>query len=102
MKLSCIICDVSLRNWDEAYEPHNVQVHPIGGTAFRTYGHYGSSVFDPMDATFLEIAICDDCLTQRMHHTYPGINKSYAAELEAQDKLMDQLINDLVDTPNSE
>lgn len=38
----------------------------MGGTAFRIYGHYGSTVFDPMDGSSLEIVICDECLELRM------------------------------------
>ncbi len=46
---------------------------PMGGTAFSTHGHYGSTVFDPMDGTALEIVICDKCLgdalkTPRVFH----------------------------------
>jgi len=36
---------------------------PYKGTAFQTHGHYGSTVFDPMDGTYLELNICDECLT---------------------------------------
>lgn len=35
---------------------------PYGGTLFRTYGHYGSTFFDPMDGQYLELIICDPCL----------------------------------------
>lgn len=37
---------------------------PHGGTAFVSYGHYGSTAFDPGDGTFLEINVCDECLTR--------------------------------------
>lgn len=34
-----------------------------GGVTFETHGNYGSTVFDPVDATMsLVIVICDDCL----------------------------------------
>ena len=35
---------------------------PYGGLAFQSEGHYGSTVFDPMDGTYLEVNICDECL----------------------------------------
>jgi hypothetical protein len=35
---------------------------PYDGLAFQSQGHYGSTVFDPMDGTYLEINICDECL----------------------------------------
>lgn len=52
----CVVCRASLPNLEED------GFHPNGGTAFHTSGHYGSGVFDPMDGTYLEIAICDNCL----------------------------------------
>ncbi len=33
-----------------------------GGLAFTSYGQYGGTLFDPMDGTFIEVNICDDCL----------------------------------------
>jgi hypothetical protein len=36
---------------------------PDSGTAWTTYGNYGSGQFDPMDpAKKLHIVICDNCL----------------------------------------
>jgi hypothetical protein len=42
---------------------------PYAGTTFVSYGHYGSTVFDPRPSLgsctkFLELNICDDCLRQ--------------------------------------
>lgn len=37
---------------------------PSGGLSFHTYGHYGSSFFDPMDGSAIQIAVCDDCLVK--------------------------------------
>lgn len=87
-KLNCIICSAELENWD--VYPTKTVVHPIGGTAFRTYGNYGSSVFDPMDASYLDIVICDSCLTDRMEHVYEGVNKEYHAELDANQAEMEK------------
>lgn len=36
-----------------------------GACYFTTYGQYGSTSFDPMDGSYLEINICDNCLTSR-------------------------------------
>lgn len=74
MKHNCIVCAAEVDNWDAVY-PDKDAVHPIGGTVFRTYGHYGSSVFDPMDASYLEIVVCDECLNGRLAHTYEGVNE---------------------------
>lgn len=54
---TCIICGRTLENVGNAD-----MNQPSGGTAFTSQGHYGSTVFDPMDGTFLEINICDDDL----------------------------------------
>lgn len=37
---------------------------PSGACSFTTTGHYGTTVFDPMDGSMLEINICDDCLSE--------------------------------------
>ena len=88
MKTNCIICKREVENWDEAYPEDKPQIHPIDGTVFRTYGHYGSSVFDPMDASYLEVVFCDPCLKELMESgvVYKGLNGRYAAELEEQRK----------------
>lgn len=56
--LKCIKCDATLRNIMEAEKG----MQPLEGLAFQTYGHYGSAVFDPMDGSYLEIAVCDRCV----------------------------------------
>lgn len=95
MKTNCIICKCDVENWDIAYPEDKPMVHPIGGTVFRTYGHYGSSVFDPMDASYLEVVFCDSCLTERLNNAfvYEGINEKYAKELEEHRKEQDKLID---------
>lgn len=60
----CIICDKELDNmhYKSRLKDSYVYVHPMDGLHFQSYGHYGSSVFDPMDGSSLDIAICDECL----------------------------------------
>jgi hypothetical protein len=44
-----------------------VEVHPMGGLHFRTYGHYGSSIFDPLGTSeYLDLAICDLCIMKNL------------------------------------
>lgn len=62
MKINCIICEKETPNLDEAYPEDKSEFHPADGTAFVTYGHYGSTVFDPMDGSKANIVICNDCL----------------------------------------
>ena len=99
MKTNCIVCNTEVDNWDIAYPEDKIQVHPIGGTVFRTYGNYGSTVFDPMDASYLEIVVCDACLNSRTERTYSGVNEQYRAELDEQRAEMDEIIAqlDLID-----
>lgn len=63
--LNCFKCMKELVNvWEDAdNQPHDA-------TTFITEGHYGSTVFDPMDRTRLEINICDDCLRRGMARVY--------------------------------
>lgn len=39
----------------------------MDGLHFRTYGHYGSTIFDPMDGTYLDVAICDECIMKNLN-----------------------------------
>lgn len=55
MKLSCIKCDKEL-------ESVFGNIQPIDGLAFASQGHYGTTFFDPMDGSHIEICVCDECL----------------------------------------
>lgn len=56
----CIVCGVT----PEPVEPGSNQ--PYAATEFQTFGHYGSTVFDPMDSDeALTINVCDACLSER-------------------------------------
>jgi len=55
--LSCIVCDKGLSNVFP-----DVENQPSGGVHFSSYGNYGSTVFDEVDGSYLEINICDDCM----------------------------------------
>lgn len=57
MKCICIACRKELEN---ILGQKGLQ--PLDGTAFWSSGHYGSTVFDPMDCSKLEIVVCDECL----------------------------------------
>lgn len=95
MKTNCIICAKEVKNWDEIYPEGNTKIHPIGGTAFRTYGHYGSSVFDPMDAAYMEIVICCNCLKPRIEHTYISVDEEYKRQLDDEREESDLLLKHL-------
>ena len=95
MKTNCMICAKEVENWDEAYPEGNTKIHPIGGTVFRTYGHYGSTVFDPMNATYMEIVICCDCLKSRTEHTYISVDEEYKQQLDIRRAEMDKLLEHL-------
>lgn len=61
-KIACFCCDKLLDNMHYKMKDRYVYVHPMGGLHFQTYGHFGSAMFDPMDGSSLDIAICDDCV----------------------------------------
>jgi hypothetical protein len=58
--MNCIVCKKSLEDI-LAREGEN---QPNDGLAFHSYGHYGTTAFDPMDGTYLEVNICDSCIVQ--------------------------------------
>jgi hypothetical protein len=55
--LPCFGCGIILLN---AFEESENQ--PQEATAFRTYGHYGSTFWDSFDGEEIVINICDECL----------------------------------------
>jgi len=57
-KSICISCSRQLDN------VLDLGLQPVGGLAFSSHGHYGTSVFDPMDGSCIEFAICDDCVVK--------------------------------------
>jgi hypothetical protein len=57
--LQCIICDTS---FESAVPEGFGENQPSEGTVFTSSGQYGSTAFDPLDGSVLEITICDPCL----------------------------------------
>lgn len=69
MPLPCIVCGVALE--DALPGEGEVTNQPHAGTSFTTHGHYGSTVFDPMDdSESLTITVCDPCLRRRAGEGY--------------------------------
>jgi hypothetical protein len=62
--IPCIVCKTPLDNLEyELPDRSNVEVHPMYGLHFTSYGHYGSTIFDPMGTgEKLDVAICDRCV----------------------------------------
>lgn len=71
-KIRCISCSKELDNLKyEMNDGKQVEVHPMGGLHFRTYGNYGSSIFDPLGTgEYLDIAICDLCVMKNLNEVY--------------------------------
>ena len=66
--LPCIVCGKELENiFGE--ESDN---QPYEGTAFQSEGHYGSTIWDPMDRAYIEITVCDDCLRAKSAQVLQG------------------------------
>lgn len=61
LPLPCIVCGFQ----PEAESPVEGINQPYAATAFTSHGHYGSTAFDPMNGTFIEINVCDPCLRSR-------------------------------------
>lgn len=60
---SCFVCDAKLE--PALSYPGSAEINqPYAATTFYAYGQYGSTVFDPLDASYLELNICDECLVQ--------------------------------------
>ncbi len=55
--IPCFVCGEHLTEVDE--EGIN---QPHGAQTFVSGGHYGATLFDPMDGSWLELNICDECI----------------------------------------
>jgi hypothetical protein len=64
--LNCIVCNKELES--AVGEDGNNQ--PYGATTFQSYGQFGSTIFDPMDGTYIEINVCDACLNEKKDSVY--------------------------------
>ena len=66
-KIPCIVCSKELDNMEYDMKDKKVEVHPMDGLHFRTYGNYGSVIFDPMGTgEYLDVAICDLCIMKNL------------------------------------
>ncbi len=67
-KIACIVCSKELDNLQyEMRDGKQVEVHPMGGLHFRSFGHYGSTIFDPIGTgEYLDVAICDLCIMKSL------------------------------------
>lgn len=61
MSVPCIICNKALPHAFDL-DDHN---QPYGGICCQASGQYGCTVFDPMDGSYLEFNICDECLVNK-------------------------------------
>lgn len=55
--LPCIVCGKKLKDIGSGSINH-----PSEGISFSSPGQYGTTAFDPMDGSLLEINICDGCI----------------------------------------
>jgi hypothetical protein len=60
MTLPCIRCDKDIPGVNNGPDYDGNQ--PSGGTTFSSTGQYGSTIFDPMDGSFIQVNVCDECL----------------------------------------
>lgn len=74
--LPCFACGRELKQIDSD-APVN---QPYAGTSFETHGHYGSTIYDPMDGHYLEINICDACLALHPERVIEGRDRQPVTE----------------------
>jgi hypothetical protein len=55
----CVVCGGTLARSDDSYE-----AQPGDGVMCTTHGNYGSTVYDPMDGSYLSFNVCDKCLVE--------------------------------------
>jgi hypothetical protein len=60
LPLRCIVCGVK----PDSVEQLDVNNQPYKATTFASHGHYGSTAYDPMDGSFIEVNVCDACLRE--------------------------------------
>lgn len=75
-RTNCFKCERPLINVSEKYN------QPMSGLEFITYGHYGSSFFDPMDGSQISINICDDCLNANKEKIIRVIRRNHPADVD--------------------
>ena len=63
MTLPCIVCDQPIEGVNNG--PDYTGNQPYGGTTFMGDGQYGSTIFDPMDGSYLQLNVCDPCLRKK-------------------------------------
>lgn len=87
--VNCILCNLPLRAEKGIGETDTIGV-VYDGVVCRTFGNYGSSVYDPHMVTYaehLEFYICDGCILKRLPdikhvhyargHSVPVSSKSF-------------------------
>lgn len=78
--MHCFKCDTRL----ERHNGESFNNPPYDATYWRTYGNYGSTVYDDPDRQ-LEIYICDECLKKS--------NRVYEVVIETKTKVTGRLWN---------
>ena len=69
-KFVCVICDKQLKEYGKSKKTDNTDVIPALENAIvcRSWGNFGSSIYDPMPLQheeFLEFYICDNCCKKK-------------------------------------
>jgi hypothetical protein len=78
----CLSCGIEMVNIArEGFQP-------MGGLALNSMGHYGSTEFDPMDGTRIEVVVCDPCLIKAEKYIYP-----YVGNVGPQDAISSEAVD---------
>jgi uncharacterized protein YlaI len=64
VQVECLICNKKLNKDQSTEEPTNSIGAVYEGLVCRTYGNYGSALYDPIATIeeFLEFYVCDECI----------------------------------------
>ena len=66
----CFKCNVTLESSISSDEDQELDEPTLNSIAFISHGNYGSTIFDPMDGSYLEIYVCDQCLVNFKNKVY--------------------------------
>lgn len=61
---ACFVCNKTVLSAFDDYEM-DILEPASKAVCFTSGGNFGSTIFDPMDGTIIEITVCDDCLKNK-------------------------------------
>ena len=75
--LPCIVCKKTLTPVFADYSTPSGYVQPNDANTLGSSGNYGSTVFDPLDGSYVIANVCDTCLSTGLEE---GTSRIYPAQ----------------------